>query len=286
MSNKDELLENVLINIKKDYENAIINGGEPQVHSLIRSQNLINYLHEYVKTKLVLEGIPQHIIFPPLKSSKPEIKLSGFLKTKNQDITVLGLHPQNEIIERGVLKGKKDKISKHTMDVSLSINVRSQLSSLAKNFDTLFERTFAESLNLHLRSPELVMGELYMVPLFAYDPKKIQKNEIGWKEQLPIEKYIPAFSELNNRKDTATDHYKYERVSLLIVDFREEIPVEINTNKKLLDTGLVTEEQLGNIDLNELNTSNLVSDLLNCYKERHGSIDNFTKNKNLDMFKI
>ena len=279
----DKLLEEVLLNIKNDYENAILKGGEESVHSLIRSQQLINYIHEYVKNKLILEGIPKENIYPPLNSSKPEVKMTGFLKTKDQDVTVLGSHPYSEIIERGVLKGKFDKIGKHTMSVSLSINIRSQLSSLAKNFDTLFERTFAEALNLHLRCPELVMGELYMVPLFAYDPIKIKNKEIGWKEQLPLEKYLPSFSEINNRKDKNEDYWKYERVALLIVDFRDEKPKEIKNNKDLLNTGLIDEEKLENINLKELNTNNLVSDLLTCYEKRHSSLSPLKINKRFNI---
>ena len=44
----------------------------------------------------------------------------------------------------------------------LSINVRSQMSSVAKNFDTIFERTFAEAYNLHNRLNKMVLGEVFL----------------------------------------------------------------------------------------------------------------------------
>ena len=122
-----------------------------------------------------------------------------------------------------------------------------------------------------------------MVPLFAYDPIKIKNKEIGWKEQLPLEKYLPSFSEINNRKDKNEDYWKYERVALLIVDFRDEKPKEIKNNKDLLNTGLIDEEKLENINLKELNTSNLVSDLLTCYEKRHGSLSPLIINKRFNI---
>lgn len=269
----DKLLKDVLINMKLDYENAIINEGQEGVHSLIRSQNLINYIHNYIKQKLILEGVHQDNIFPPLNFSNPEIKMSGFLKTKDQDITIFGAKPKKEVIKEGVLKGKNDPYGLNVMDNSITINIRSQLSSLAKNFDTLFERTFAEALNLHLRSPKLVMGEVYMVPIFAYDPDKIKNKEIGWKEQLPLEKYIPAFQAINNRNNIDDEYYKYERVSLLIIDFRDEIPKEFTSSKQLFKEGLIEKDMINHLSLNNLTTSDLVKDLLNCYKERHDSLD-------------
>ncbi len=269
----DELLIEILCNMKKDYESAIINGGQKEVHSLIRSQNLINYIHNYIKEKLILEGVNENNIFPPLNLQKPEIKMSGFLKTKYQDITIFGSDKKEEIIENGVLRGNIDPISTHTMNHSISINIRSQLSSLAKNFDTLFERTFAEALNLHSRAPKLVMGEVYMIPIIAYDPEKIKQHKIGWKEPLPINKYIPAFKSLNNRTDITTDYYKYERVALLIIDFRDEIPKEFTSSKQLVKEGLIDDEMKEYYSLENLTTSDFVEDILKCYKNRHGSID-------------
>ena len=43
------------------------------------------------------------------------------------------------------------------------------MSSLAKNADTLFERIFAKSLNLHMRYPNIVLGEVYLIPVYEYD---------------------------------------------------------------------------------------------------------------------
>ena len=197
--------------------------------------------------------------------------MSGFLKRKKQDISVLSEEPVEEEIEEGVLIGKKDKISKEVMNNSISINIRSQLSSLAKNFDTLFERTFAETLNLHLRAPKLIMGEVYMVPLKAYDPDKMVERNVAWKEWLPV-KYIPAFQALNNRESHEDDMYKYERICLLIIDFRQDTPQIIDSIQTFIDEGLIEEEKAEKFSLSGLTINNFTSNILDIYKKRHGDL--------------
>ena len=46
-------------------------------------------IHDYVKEELIAHGVNPNKIFPPHNKTKPEIKLIGFLKGKNQDIVVL-----------------------------------------------------------------------------------------------------------------------------------------------------------------------------------------------------
>jgi len=260
MEKEDKLLIDTLTRIKKEYEETIVSGGTPQVHALIRSKKLIGHLHEYVKTKLVSHGIHPSKMYPPPGLSKPELKMTGFLKEKDQDISVLPRPP------------KKERVGKDIMNKSISINIRSQLSSLAKNFDTLFERTFAEALNLHLRAPKLIMGEVYMVPLIAYDSDAINNKEIAWKEPLPF-KYIPSFEMLNNRESEENDEYKYERVCLLIVDFRKDPPEVVTSIKPFIDMGLVDSKIADNFSLEGLSIFNFVSDILKIYEKRHGSLE-------------
>lgn len=265
-------INEVILKIKRMYEEAIVNGGRDGVHSLIRSKKLIDCIHEFIKHELVRQGISPAKIIPPLGKSKPELTMAGFLKRKSQDISVLSEPPKEEIIEDGVLIGEKDKVSKELMNRSISINIRSQLSSLGKNFDTLFERTFAEALNLHLRAPKLVMGEVYMVPLIAYDPDKIDNRTISWKEWLPVN-YIPAFQALNNRKTDDDEGYKYERVCLLIIDFRQNPPKIIDSVKTFIDEGMIDKDMAKKFSLSGLTINEFVLDVLNAYKARHGSLE-------------
>lgn len=265
-------IDEVTLKIKKMYEDAILNKGRKGVHSLIRSKKLIDCVHEFIKHELVKQGVDPLKILPPLGHTNPELTMAGFLKRKSQDISVLSESPKEEIIDDGVLIGEKDKISKELMNKSISINIRSQLSSLGKNFDTLFERTFAEALNLHLRAPKLVMGEVYMVPLIAYDPDEIDNRKISWKERLPVN-YIPAFQALNNRKTDDDEGYKYERVCLLIIDFRQNPPKIIDSVQTFIDEGMLDENIAKKFSLSGLTINEFVSDVLNTYKIRHGSLN-------------
>lgn len=272
MDNNLTELKAKLKEIKILYEQAIKNGGRDGVHSLIRSQKLIGIIHDYIKQELISYGISKNKIFPKLNETNPEICMSGFLKEKKQDISVISSKFNKETIREGVLIGKTDQIGKNVMNTSISINVRSQLSSLGKNFDTLYERTFAEALNLHLRADKLVMGEVYMIPLVAYDPDKMARKEIGWKEKAPI-KYIPAFRELTKRESVGIDEYKYERVCLLIVDFREENPKIISSAKELLDLGWIKKDEIDNFSLEGLGMKGFIQDLVIAYEKRQGNLN-------------
>jgi hypothetical protein len=265
---KNTIIE-VLSNMKKDYESAIIEGGTKGAHSLIRSQRLVGHLHEFVKQELITNGISTSKIYPPINCSKPEIKFSGFLKQKDQDISVLNGKNKSEIILDGAIKGKTDLIGMDSSSKAIAINVRGQLSSIAKNFDTLFERTFAETLNLHMRTPKLVLGELYYLPLVAYDPKKAKEKEIGWKEKMPS-KFIPSFEAINSRNQNA-DHYKYEKVCLLIIDFRNDPPTIVTTDD-LVSEEIISEDEKSLYSLNNLSINNFIKDLLDVYRQRHGSL--------------
>lgn len=274
-----ENLTDTLLKIKKDYENAIITGGRRAATSLIRSIKLIGHLHEFIKNELVSQGIHPSKIYPPPGIPRPELKMTGYLKTKSQDVCVLPQMPKSEVIDEGVLIGETDKIGKEIMNKSISINIRSQLSSLGNNFDTLYERTFAEALNLHIRAPKLIMGEVYMVPLIAYDPREMNHNSIDWREKLP-NKYIPAYQMLANRETDTNSEYKYERLSLLIVDFREDPPKVINSLKPLIDNEIISRKYVEKYSLSSISITDFVPDILKIYEKRHGTIRDLKKAEN------
>lgn len=262
---------NYLELLKRDYEKAIISGGEEEVHALIRSKKLINYVHEFIKSEFIRYGINPNKIYPHLGETHPELYMAGFLKKKSQDISILAGEPTPEVISEGVLIGQTDKIGKILLNESISVNIRSQLSSILKNFDTLYERTFAEALNLHLRVPKLIMGEVYLIPLVAYDSNKIKKRQIGFKEKLPL-KYIPAFQKINRRDSADRDEYKYEQVCLLIVDFRDNPPTIINNVQELVEREIIDKEEAAGLSMEGLTIDNFVKDVLELYKKRHGSL--------------
>ena len=261
-------IDQVLLRIKKDFDNAIttarFNGntyanGNKAKEALIRSQRIINLIHEYVKRSFVEIGVPETKIFPPLGNSRPETKLKGFLKSKNQDVTIIP--NEDQLALTNTTSPENEKI--------ISVNIRSQLSSLNKNKDTLYERTFAEALNLHLNYPRQCLGEVYLIPTHEYDDTAmLLRNEVVYKSASRIEEYIKRFQAINNRTETSKDEFKYERVWLLIADFRSEQPKLYETMKDLIEDGLVAEDS--SVTLDNLTSINFAEDLLNIHKDRFG----------------
>ncbi|NJL60135.1 MAG: hypothetical protein HC887_11365 [Desulfobacteraceae bacterium] len=188
-------IQDALTEIKTALEEAITEGGEEEKTALIRSQKLIKRIHESVKSEFIKAGVDSENIKPRLGLSEGELKLAGFFKKKDQDICIVpnDLYEKEEFSDSGLLLGEKDRYGKEYTEHIISVNIRSQLSSLAKNFDTLYERTFAESLNLHMRCPKMCLGEVYMIPVCEYDTHAAQEKKIAFADRISsIEKYLMA----------------------------------------------------------------------------------------------
>ncbi len=254
-------IQQVLKNIKNEFETAIrtssfagnryLNGNKAK-EALIRSQRLINYLHNIIKNEFMKCGVNPNKLYPRLNLTKPEISIEGFLKRKNQDICIV---PNDGIIK-----------TQSGMEKVLTVNVRSQLSSLKKNIDTLYERTFAEALNLHLKYQKQCLGEVYLIPTHEYDDKAMVDNRILFKNVSNISDYLKMFQAINNRIDYKKDAYKYERVCLLIVDFRQASPILYSNIKDLINDRLVPKNIKFTLDY--LTFSNFANDMLSIYSKR------------------
>lgn len=242
---------------------------------MIRSSVLINLIHDAVKHELIEQGVKPENVYPPIFQSKPELKLAGFLKQKDQDVCVApsNIHKQPTTIDWGPL-AFENKIDQYGMTFTtntLVINVRSQMSSLAKNSDTLFERTFAEAQNLHMRYPNIVLGEVYLIPTHEYDDYMVQQNTVGFKYgHANIEKYISFFNSINNRALGGPD-YAYERCTLLIVDFNREVPKLYANSEELKQDGLISPRFA--IEYATLGFETFAKDILDIYSQRY-SIEN------------
>lgn len=270
-----ETIDEAVARIKYLIEKSIIDGGVEAKNNLIRTQGPICILHDVAKASFMRLGVNPDYINPPYGEHNGELKLAGFFKCKDQDICILpgNVSAEEEILLfDGILKGKKDPFGFDLTQKILSVNVRSQLSSIAKNFDTLYERTFAEALNLHLRCPNMVLGEFYMIPVFEYDDNLAKEHRVGFKNnrkiQEHIQKYIYSFGAVNNRSTISGEEYKYERVCLLIVDFNRDTPKIYNTDDELKADGLLPEHTTASI--NNMNFSTFASTLMSIYQQRFG----------------
>lgn len=264
-------IDEKLLCFKKLIEDAIIGGGSKGKESTIRSSVLINLIHDAVKHEFIVRGIKPQNIFPPLGATKPELKLAGFLKQKDQDVCIVPSNIRQTLttINWGPLafENKKDPYGMEYSTNTLVINVRSQMSSLAKNSDTLFERTFAEAQNLHMRYPNMVLGEVYLIPVHEYDDELVKNNQVGFKaRQTNVEKYISFFNSINGRTIGGAD-YSYERCALLIVDFNKPQPHLFKNSRELKEAGLIS-RNFG-IEYASLNFQSFADDILAVYADRY-----------------
>ncbi len=264
-------IQEAVENFKKLIETAIIEGGEKGKEAIIRSSKPILNLHEAVKTELINAGIDQAFIFPPLNSRTSELKLAGSRKQKNQDVCIVpNFEKKQEILQEGLLQDVVDEYGETFTERTISINIRSQISSIQKNFDTLYERTTSEAINLHDRCPAMCLGEVYMIAVPEYDDKAIKLNQVQFKKPTPamVLKFIKSFQAINNRKGTEKNFYQYEKTCLLIVDFSKN-PAKIYQNThELKKDGLIPTDSA--IDFDELGWGKFVPDLLKTYQTRFG----------------
>lgn len=268
---------------KNSFDSAIKVAGDKGKDSLIRSQEPIKIFHEVIKQELINNGVNPKLIFPSLGNSKGEIRLYGYFKDKDQDISVFpkDMISKPEILKSGLLHDKEDPWGFKSTEAILTINVRSQMSSIAKNIDTMFERIFAEPLNLHMRCSKLVMGEFYIIPTTGYDSDKVKKFQPDFCPKVitkrsskakttaeVLEEYILAFDSVNNRVLKNQEDYKYEKVCLLIVDFTTTPYKIYDSSADLIADGLLPQNSTAKLD--NLSYKNFIKDLLKIYEERFG----------------
>lgn len=270
-----QMIQETVSEIKRLIEDAIVTNGVAGKNSLIRSQVPICLLHDAAKASFIDRGVNPDYVHPRYGEHVGEQKLAGFFKCKYQDICLFpnNKRPMPEILDfEGILKGREDEFGFDMTQHILSVNVRSQLSSTVKNFDTLYERTFAEALNLHLRCPKMVLGELYMIPVYEYDDAMARNHEVGFRPNRNVaehlEKYIYSFSAVNGRISSEGEEYKYERVCLLIVDFSRDVPKIYNTDEELRADSLLPAGTSATIS--ELGFNSFTDSLLGIYNQRFG----------------
>ncbi len=270
-------LQACLENIKQQIEQSILEDGVEGKNSLIRSQSLINILHELVKTSLIDEGVSPGLIYPPPGISFGEKVLAEFLKFKKQDVCVFpnNITPREERIDFNGLynTGTTDPYGELFSEHILSVNIRSQLSSLAKNIDTMFERTYAEPLNLHRRVPKMVLGEVYLISVRELSSAHVSNQQVIYKPftdstARSLERYVRGFSALNMRSSQRDDDFKYERVALIIADF-SQTPIKIyNTIEELIEDRLLPINSIASME--HLCFQGFTRTLLDVYEKRFG----------------
>jgi len=273
-------------NFKFAFKRSIQIAGAVGKQSLTTSSKHINLFHEVVKSELIRNGVRADLVFPPQYKSSGEKKFAGFIKAKRQDVTAVPVafkeNEKPETITVGMMSGEIDAFGKDYTENSLVINVRSQMSSIGNNIDTIVERAFAETLNLHMRCPNMVLGELFILPITGFNVDEVKKKNPAFEAIITatanskskttaesIEKTINTYASINNRDSKKREEYKYERLCLILADFSQS-PVKIYKN----DAELIADNLLptnSTATLNGLGYDTFISDLMNIYSTRFGS---------------
>ncbi len=282
----NNILQVACDNFKFAFERAILIAGDKGKQSLTTSSKHINLFHEVVKSELIRNGVRPDLVFPPQYNSAGEINFAGFIKAKKQDISAvpsafLG-NETPQTINIGMMAGQTDPFGQNYTENSLVINVRSQMSSIGKNNDTIVERAFAETLNLHMRCPNMVLGELFVLPITGFDMNEVKKKNPVFEPIIKtkanrrskttaenIEKTINTYSAINNRNIRNGEEYKYERLCLILADF-SQTPVKIYRNDADLNAdGLLPPNSTASLSGLEFTT--FMSDLMSIYSARFGT---------------
>lgn len=257
MYDRDELV-NILDGIKTDFESAIEDPDDNPSYSLIRSEDLIGRVHTYIIDQLEDNGVNPQNIQEDTYPNDTSATVYGFPKTKSQDILV------HSYEENGPIVGPR-----------MAINVRSQLSSIGKNFDTIFERIYAESLNLHNRFPYLPLGYFFLLPKRGYDSSAKQNNVVERSEKFDVQKFISSYSSLSGRESPEDEKWKYEAMCLLIVDFEQSPPQIMDNIDDFVEQEIVTPEFAEIYGSEVISVENFFEKLLSDYKTRYSQIHEF-----------
>ena len=223
-------IQSLLFNAIRNPETFTNGQGRPYSDGLkakegiIRASKLINPVHELVKVSL-LDYLNdkfnfEWVSYPRIGATRPEIKLEGDIKTKKQDL----------MFSEQSLDLNNIEIEGQHLRRLLSVNVRSQLSSVAKNIDTLMERTFAEPIQLRIKYPDLIMGEVYMIPVIELNDEECKNNKVVFKSESVSRKninkflyYFNKFTDRSNFKEGMIEYYyKYDATTLLIIDLESK----------------------------------------------------------------
>lgn len=158
-------------------------------NTAVRGQNFIKQLHGYCMEELKARGFSGEL------EPKGEIKVLTSHKFKDVDVAVV--HP--------------------TSGPLLVIGVRSQMSSLGKNFLNYYEMEVGDVSAIHERYPLCVVGLLYLHPTESILPG-------SKKESFDFDRAEKMFSLISGREKSSDPQSHYEEIAYLRVNFHKNPP--------------------------------------------------------------
>lgn len=158
-------------------------------NTAVRGQNFIKKIHDYCIEELKARGFSGDL------EPAGEIKVLTSHKFKDVDVAVV--HP--------------------TSGPLLVIGVRSQMSSLGKNFLNYYEMEVGDVSAIHERYPLCVVGLLYVHPTESILPGAA-------KENFNFDRAEKMFKLISGREKASDPHSHYEEIAYLRVNFHEKSP--------------------------------------------------------------
>ena len=176
----------------------------------------INQLKNMIDPSMNLQNIPlEDMVCPRGKPHYPrEIRADGLQLM--QEATLFGSHKN---------KDADIVLSQYANGPQIIIGVRSQMSSVAKNFENYYEGIIGECISLHDRFPMATIGYVYLLPTKPIKP--------GLIEDVNLEKAEKLFEKITGRYDWRSSHDKYEHFAFLKVDFLQDPPRVLPTKDSL-----------------------------------------------------
>lgn len=168
----------------------------------IRGQNFIKMLHDFCVQEMTAREMAQGDI-----KIVSEAKILTSHKYKNFDVALV--HP--------------------TSGPLVAISLRSQMSSLSKNFSNYYEMEVGDVYAMHERFPMCVVGLIYLHPLSSLVP---DHEDIYFN----FDKAEKMFGLINGREKPTESFGHYEEIAYMRVDFHQDPPV--------LDTDFPTKPNL------------------------------------------
>lgn len=187
--------EKKLSNVMKEMRRLLLAGDKGQYNTNVKNQTVIRILHDYI-----VERLSERTGIKTLDKIKAtdkvyidtEVKIPGSHKIKNVDIAIIHKHA-------GPL---------------LLISIKSLMSSITNNFTNDFEAAIGDATSFHERYPYLVYGYIIIFP------KAVLKRD----ETYDLSYYEKFLRKINNREDEDDKAKKYERVAMIVGDFKSEPP--------------------------------------------------------------
>ncbi len=194
----------------------------------LRAQGHIKPMHQYLATRLVVEGgfLPEEVSpSPPLRSARSGAR---YLLEMDEDVA--------DTREETVLGGLKTKdvdvvVAKHRVGPVVCVSVKGTGGAF-RNLTNRMEEAIGDCTNLHMTYPALIYGFLHLIKCNRAGDADVKPNDVSLDADDraidAVVRYHDVLAGLTGRELVRNEISKYEAVALLMVDQTDDgiVPFE------------------------------------------------------------